>query len=152
VTGPDLNVWFVENAASKIGRLNVSTGTIDEFPTPTANAGPTSIVLGPDGALWFTENNVAKLGRITTTGVTTDYALTDFGSASGLVVAADSNFYFGDAVKNQFGQAIISGAFESKAFAIPAANAQPGVFVLGPDNRVYFTETGAAKIGQISYF
>jgi virginiamycin B lyase len=152
VTGPDLNVWFVENAASKIGRLNVTTGTITEFPTPTANAGPTAIVLGPDGALWFTENNVAKLGRITTTGVTTDFALASAGSASGLVVGADANFYFGDPVQNQFGRAIISGAFENTMFSIPAANAQPSVFILGPDQRIYFTETAAAKIGQISYF
>jgi virginiamycin B lyase len=152
VTGPDLNVWFVENAASKIGRLNVTSGTITEFPTPTANAGPTSIVLGPDGALWFTENNVAKLGRITTTGVVTDYALTSVGSATGLVVGADANFYFGDPTNNQFGRAIISGAFENSVFSIPAASAQPSVFVLGPDNRIYFTETAGSKIGQISYF
>lgn len=152
VTGPDLNVWFVETAASKIGRLNPATGTITEFPTPTANAGPTTIVLGPDGALWFTENSVSKLGRITTTGVSNDFALTNFGSATALVVGADSNFYFADPAKNQFGQAIISGTFEAKAFALPTANAQPGVFVLGPDNRIYFTQTGAAKIGQISYF
>jgi virginiamycin B lyase len=152
VTGPDLNIWFVETAASKIGRLNVSSGTISEFPTPTANAGPTTIVQGPDGALWFTEANVAKLGRITTTGATTDYALADAGSATSLVVAADANFFFGDPVKNQFGQAIISGPFTNLVFPIKSANAQPGVFVLGPDNRIYFTETATAKIGQISYF
>lgn len=152
VTGPDLNVWFVENAASKIGRLNGATGAITEFPTPTANAGPTTIVQGPDGALWFTEANVAKLGRITTTGVATDFALTNAGSAAGLVVGADANFYFGDPVKNQFGQSIISGPFTTNVFPIKTASAQPGVFVLGPDNRIYFTETGTAKIGQISYF
>jgi streptogramin lyase len=152
VTGPDLNIWFAENAASKIGRLNSSNGTITEFPTPTANAGPTSIVIGPDGALWFTENTAAKLGRITTTGIITEYPLTNAGSASGLVVGADANFFFGDPVKNQFGQAAISAAFTNTMFPIKTSNAGPSVMVLGPDNRIYFTETNAAKIGQISYF
>lgn len=152
VTGPDLNIWFTENAASKIARLNPSTGAITEFPTATANAGPSQIVVGSDGALWFTENNAVKLGRITTTGVATDYALTGAGSATALVVGADANFYFGDPVKNQFGQAIISGAFESKVFPIKTANAGPVQFVLGPDQRIYFTENQASKIGQISYF
>lgn len=152
VTGPDLNVWFVENAASKIGRLDLASGTITEFPTPTANAGPTTIVQGPDGALWFTEANVAKLGRITTTGVTTDFALTNVGSPTSLIVGADANFYFGDPVKNQFGRAVISGPFEDTVFPIKTAGAQPGVFALGPDNRIYFPETATAKIGQINYF
>lgn len=152
VTGADLNVWFVETGASKIGRLNPSTGVITEFPTPTANAGPTAIAQGPDGALWFTENSVAKLGRITTTGVTTDYPLANAGSATSLTVGADANFFFADPVKNQFGQVSISGIFANTMFPIKTANATPGVFVLGPDNRIYFTETAASKIGQISYF
>lgn len=151
-TGPDLNVWFVENSASKIGRLNPSSGAITEFPTPTANAGPTNIVLGPDGALWFTENTAVKLGRITTTGIITEYPLANAGSATGLIEAADANFYFGDPVKNQFGQAVISGPFANTMFPIKTATAQPTSFILGPDNRIYFTETAASKIGQISYF
>lgn len=153
-TGPDLNMWFVENAASKIGRLNLSNGTITEFPTATANAGPTNIVQGPDGALWFTESNVAKLGRITTTGVATDYALTGAGSAVGLVVGADANFYFGDPVKNQFGRASISGPFTVTMFNIPTQNAGPFAFTLGPESPplIYFTERDASKIGQIQYF
>jgi streptogramin lyase len=156
VIGPDQKIWFVETNASKIGRLdpNAPAGSqFQEFPTPTANAGPTSIVVGVDGALWFTENTAIKLGRISTTGAMTEYPLADAGSATSLVVGADQNFYFADPVKNEFGRATISGTFENAMFPLPTANANPGQMVVGPssDGRIYFPETGASKIAQLSY-
>ncbi|MGI8808833.1 MAG: Vgb family protein [Acidimicrobiales bacterium] len=60
VAGPDGNIWFVELAANKIGRITAS-GDISEFPIPTAGAAPSSIARGPDSNLWFTETQANKI-------------------------------------------------------------------------------------------
>jgi hypothetical protein len=66
--GPDGNLWFTESRANKIGRITPS-GTIDEFPVPTAKSLPFGITAGPDGNLWFTESKANKIGRITSASV-----------------------------------------------------------------------------------
>ncbi|HET6640018.1 MAG TPA: hypothetical protein VFG77_00240 [Nitrososphaeraceae archaeon] len=38
-------LWFTEIDASNIGRLNLTTGAIDEFPTPTRDSSPYGIVV-----------------------------------------------------------------------------------------------------------
>ena len=65
--GPDGNVWFVENRASRFGRLTPSTGKITDFSTGSgisANSLPAEITAGPDGNLWFTEEAPSRIGRI----------------------------------------------------------------------------------------
>src|SRR5205823_2068604 len=74
--GPDGNVWFVEYAGNKIGRITPS-GTITEFEIPTADGQPVAINAGPDNAMWFAELGTGKIGRITLAG-----AITEFPAAS----------------------------------------------------------------------
>ena len=53
-TGPDGALWFTEPGSppqnGKIGRIS-PTGTISEFPMPTAQTEPFGITAGPDGSL-----------------------------------------------------------------------------------------------------
>jgi hypothetical protein len=52
-------IWFAESAADQVGRLNPSTGTIDEFDSPNLD-NPQSIANSGSGAnlqAWFTEAN-----------------------------------------------------------------------------------------------
>ena len=53
IEGPDDHLWFCQSGASKIGRLNVESGVIDEFALPEAGAMPIGITPGSDGAMWF---------------------------------------------------------------------------------------------------
>src|SRR5260370_41419348 len=62
-TGPDHNVWFAEQTAGSIGRIDGSTraylGAVADD-----GAGPQSITTGPDGSLYFTEANSSSVGRV----------------------------------------------------------------------------------------
>ena len=58
-------MWFTEKGKSKIGRITMS-GTVTEYPIPTAASNPRGITGGPDGNVWFTEESGSKIGRITT--------------------------------------------------------------------------------------
>src|SRR5438445_12164715 len=54
--GPDGNMWFVEQSASKIGRITPD-GAVTEFPI--SNGGPPlDVTAGPAGSLWFTEDRI----------------------------------------------------------------------------------------------
>ncbi|MGZ3497672.1 MAG: Vgb family protein [Vulcanimicrobiaceae bacterium] len=153
VAGPDGNLWFTESSttASKIGKMSYSGTELAEYPTPTPNAGPGQIIVGADGRLEFIETTAVKLGRMTTAGQLTEYPLPPATSAAGLVEGVDNNFYFSDPAQNTIAQAIL-GQTSVKEFNVTSANAKPGQMTIGPDDRIYFTEPGANKIGQFSYF
>lgn len=78
-SGPDGNIWFTEysyladdtgeqHGGNKIGRLDIFTGEITEFPLPTAFARADGITAGPNGAMYFVENpdnfRYGAIGRI----------------------------------------------------------------------------------------
>lgn len=155
VAAPDNNVWFTEQNAAKIGRFNPLTKTVDmEVPLPAGSADPTTIVVGPDGALWFTENNPAapKIGRLEpSTQSIVEYPLTGAHSALGLAVGIDNSFYFTDPANNAIGS---FNPLNQKVaeYKIPTANSSPANMILGPDDKIYFVETAASKIGQFTYF
>lgn len=60
--GADGNLWFVE-AQGNVGKIT-TTGSINEYPIPTAGSSPAGIAAGPDGSLWFTESAGNKIGRL----------------------------------------------------------------------------------------
>ncbi len=65
-------IWFTENSANKIGRLNPQERTITEFPLPTVASAPTGIVFDSlTSSLWFVESNGNKVGKLTFAPVTT---------------------------------------------------------------------------------
>jgi streptogramin lyase len=70
VVGPEGTLWFTEfsepSGPGRIGRIDPTTGAVEEFPLPTAPSAPYGIALGPDGNLWFTEVGADNIGRITT--------------------------------------------------------------------------------------
>jgi virginiamycin B lyase len=54
-SGPDGNLWFSEQFASKIGQINPTTHAIAEFSTPSTHSRPLALTVGPDDNIWFTE-------------------------------------------------------------------------------------------------
>ena len=59
----DGRVWFVEREANKIGRLDPTTGKIDEFPTPGVDV-PRRMGADWEGNLWVGFHETGKLVKI----------------------------------------------------------------------------------------
>jgi len=100
--GPDGGVWYTtdvtvgNNASptSKVGRIAVN-GTVQEFATPTANAGPQAITAGPDGGLWFSEVNLNQLGRAAVSGTIQEAAIpTSNTTAHSITIGPDNALWF----------------------------------------------------------
>jgi virginiamycin B lyase len=150
VEGPDGNLWFTEQSASKIGRVTPG-GSFMEFPTPTAASSPMGITVGPDGNLWFTEaspSGTNHIGRITTDGFIDEFPIPTPGSQPFAITAGpDGNLWFTDRSNNNIGRITPQG--DVMEYPIPTANS--GVFDItaGPDGHLWFTEFSANKIGRI---
>ncbi|HTO77904.1 MAG TPA: S-layer homology domain-containing protein [Thermoanaerobaculia bacterium] len=95
--GPDGNLWFVEQAADKIGRMTLS-GTFTEFPVSVAVSGASlfGITSGPDGNLWFSDLLSKKVGKIATDGTITEYPvdLPHPFTSGDIVTGADGALWF----------------------------------------------------------
>lgn len=153
--GPDGNLWFLEDQASKIGRLTPS-GVMTEFPLPlSAESGLNSLVTGPDGNLWFTSYFDKKIGKVTTAGVVTVYPLPTGESAKPSSIAAgpDGNLWFtaaegaGGTLAAKVGR-ITTGGVITLYSATPGSS--PTSIAAGPDGNLWFTQGGNAKIGKIT--
>lgn len=143
--GPDGNLWFTDYGFNNAIGVMTPTGSVKEYPIPTAYAGPGSIVAGPDGALWFLEG--AKVGRVTTSGVFTEYPVPQ-GSPSQLTTGPDGNLWI-----------TLNGSPDKIARVTPTgvitifpltANGVIGGITSGPDGNLWFTEAQAGKIGRIT--
>ena len=78
---------------------------MDEFPLPTANAGPFGITAGPDGAMWFTELLANRIGRIDSDGNVSEYPLPSAGSMPSMIAAGgDGALWFTENQGNRIGR------------------------------------------------
>ncbi len=72
-------VWFTEREANRVGRLDATTGQIDEFfgHGLPANAGLADLNVAPDGSVWVAGQSAKRLYRLVITP-TIDYAFQEF--------------------------------------------------------------------------
>ncbi len=146
--GSDGSIWFTQQAASKIGRLNPATGAITgEFPTDTADAGPSGIVATSSGFLWFTEESADRIGRIDSSGNVDEFGAGVIASGSrpnAIAVGPDGFLYFTQFVSGKLGR--IDPATNSITEISGVTLSGPAGIVTGPDNRLWITESSSDSI------
>ena len=146
--GPDDNLWFVEDSASKIGRCTPS-GTVTEFPTPTPSAALDDIV-SQGGFLWVAETNLSKIAKCDTNGnVLAEYPIMIGTSSTTIWLAAgpDGNIWYTDSSNDRVGRMTPAGV--SMAFAA-ASGSSPLRIITGPDGNLWFTEFAGSRISKIT--
>jgi hypothetical protein len=126
--GPEGNLWFSEETASKIGEINPTTDATSDFATPTASALPEKITVGPEGNLWFTELGVSKIGEINpTTHATSDFATpTPSSTPIAIAVGPDGNLWFSEPEASKIGEIGAGAEAASLAAPVVAGSGQAG--------------------------
>jgi streptogramin lyase len=146
VSGPDGKLWFVESATNQIGNIT-TTGTITQYPVPTASSYPRSIAVGPDSNLWFTEIYANKIGKITTGGTITEYPVPTAASEPlGITAGPDGNVWFTERDANLIGRITPSGVITEYPIRTPGSH--PWGITTGPDGNLWFVESAANKIAK----
>lgn len=152
VIGSDGSLWFTENAANKIGRLNPKTGEFKEYALPEEKkAGPQGIAADHDGNIWFTATSGGYIGKLDPdTGKVTAFNMPDPQAGDPYSLAFDSKGILWFTVKN----ANMVGKLDPTSGQItlkevPTKRALPfGIQVLKRGVPV-FCESGTNKLGSI---
>jgi virginiamycin B lyase len=147
--GADGRLWLAESKASRIGRYDIGSHTLTEYPTPTANAWPHGIHLGPDGNIWFAETYASKIAKITTTGKITEYRTPTGGSSPRVIVAGpDGNLWFTEYAVDRVGRITPGGAISE--FRLPHTGSHPDGITAARDGNLWFTEYDGNRVGRIT--
>lgn len=149
--GNEGSVWFTEERADKIGRLDPTTGTFQEYLLETPGAGPHGIALDRAGNVWFTANAKGFIGKLDPgTGRFTKYPLPDAraGDPHSLAFGRAGTLWF----------TVQKGGFVGKldpatgGFALrplPRQGALPYGIAIGNDGAPYVAEFGANQIARV---
>jgi virginiamycin B lyase len=126
----------------------VHFGAATEYAVPTGGSAPDGLVAGPDGKMWFTEFAGNKIGDSTLGGSVTEVATLPGGSQPfGIAPGADGRLWFAEeSTSNEIG-AIATGGTVSQYTGTLGFSRD---VVLGPDNRIWFTDPGDNAIEAIT--
>lgn len=158
VAGSDGNVWFAEQYANRIGKINPATHAISEYDLQRSSSGsttlPSSIVAGPDGNLWFAQSNgpdtYGDIGKITPSGTIKEYPVTSsVPYPHSLAFGPDGNIWYttgssGIGVMDTNGNMLHSYATASYA----SSSVSRGICA-GPDGNMWFAD-GYNTIAKIN--
>jgi len=77
--GADGALWFTEQMANKLGRLDPATGSFKEYALVEGkNSGPHGLVADKDGNIWYTANFGGYIGKLDPrSGKVTEYKMPD---------------------------------------------------------------------------
>lgn len=148
IPGPDGAMWFGEQVAGKIGKVNMA-GTVTEYNLP-APSSPTGLAFGPDGNLWISAQAGNKITRMNLAGVVlNEYPTTTPNSGPwGMTRGPDGAMWFAENNVGKIGRITTAGAITE--FALPSAASRPMGITTGPDGALWFCEYMENKIGRIT--
>jgi streptogramin lyase len=139
------SLWFTENRAYQIGKLDL-TGP-NEYALPRPNSAPRDITTGPDGNLWFTESNLNQVGRISPSGAVTEFRVNSQPYGITTTTGPISHVWFTEYGADQV--AIVFDPVHGTALHFQLTpGSEPWGIAGGTQDQVWFTEVGANQIGE----
>jgi streptogramin lyase len=150
--GSDGNMWFVEVAGSRFGRITPA-GVVTDFSTGSGistNSRPWGIAAGPDGNLWFTEESGNRIGRLTpssASAVELSAGISPGAGLRGIAAGPDGNVWFTEDA-GRIGRITPAGAVTEFSLGITPGS-RPLDIIAGRDGNLWFTELQGG-IGRIT--
>src|SRR5258706_5363755 len=149
--GADGALWFTEQMANKIGRLDPKTGEFEEYPLKVTNSGPHGLVEDGSGNIWFTANFAGYVGKLDPiTGDVKEYKMPveKADDPHSLIFDAHGTLWFTLQGANMVGRLDPkSGKVELKD--VPTESALPYGIQVNSKGVAFFCELGTHKIGSI---
>ncbi|MFH0849108.1 MAG: CFI-box-CTERM domain-containing protein [archaeon] len=150
VYGIQTYVWFTEQSANKIGRLNSLTGEIVEFET---RGTPWGITVTPESFVWFTQKLGDRLGRLDPWVPYVKEVPLPVHSPGNepLYLKNDSDraIWFTESVDNRIGK-YIPGTNVIQEWIVPTSSSKPHGIAITP--RLYGPGVNPIYVGKIAVF
>jgi len=140
-------VWTTGNGNGTIGRLDPATGAMREFPTPTRDGGPHTLVISDDGStIWFTLQSGNRIGRLDTgSGRITEYSTA--GGPYGITLDRQGRVWFCRMGDDRLG--ILDPATGKMSELALPQGARPRRMATAPDGSLWVTLYGHGKLVQV---
>src|SRR6202140_1514911 len=149
--GKNGDLWFTEQMANKIGRVEPAAQNFKEYPVTGGNAGPHGLVSQKDGNIWFTANFGGYIGKLDPqTGKVTQYKMPVEKADDPHTPVFDSHgiLWFTVQGGNMVGRLDPkTGKIELKN--VPTENALPYGIAVDSKGVPFFCELGANKMAKI---
>jgi virginiamycin B lyase len=149
--GADGALWFTEQMANKLGRLDPAAGTFQEYPLKTANSGPHGLVADSSGNIWYTGNFGALIGKLDPrTGLVTEFKMPDptNDDPHTLLFDAQGMLWFTEQGGNKIGRMDThTGKIDFQMVKTP--DAHPYGMSFSGKGILFFCQLGTNKIGRI---
>ncbi len=144
--GQDGALWFAEQYAGRAGRLTTG-GAWTETGTLPDSGYPEGITASSDGSLWVTTvpGGGGSAVRIPPSGAPASHSITPYTPGDPAIDAA-GNLWFA-ASDGTIGRLDSKGRLVT--FTVPTEGAYPVGVAIGPDGRIWFTESAASRIGRL---
>ena len=149
--GPDGALWFTEQMANKLGRLDPITGAIREFALKTPGSGPHGLVADREGNIWYTGNFEALIGKLNPkTGEVTEYKMPDARARDPHTPVFDQQgiLWFTAQGGNMVGR-LDPRTGEIKLQPVPTPRALPYGIAVNSKGVPFFCEFGTNKLASI---
>jgi virginiamycin B lyase len=148
---PDGALWFTEQLANKLGRLDPSTGKFSEYPLKTPDSGPHGLVADPQGNIWFAAIFAGYVGKLNpSTREITEYRPPEGTKIDPHTPVFDRNglLWFTNEETNYIGR--LDPATGKMALKmVPTPHAIPYGIVVTKTGVPFFCEFGANKLASI---
>ena len=162
--GPDGNLWFTEFNKAQVGYITPQGVMGREFAFPNSTAASYALTVGSDNNLWFTIFSLGKVGYVTTAGKFHLFNLSSpYARPIGIATGADGALWFTESAASINGQIVpaigrITTTGTITEYPIPnpvgtttiAQMSVPQMIVRGPDDNLWFTDTGNNTIASIT--
>ena len=141
------HIWFTSQGSNRIGRFDIATEKVDlitPFETPS---NPYGIVMDKDGTIWVALLRAGMIARVdpNTMAVTRFKEGADTSRSRRLAVLNDGTIFFGDEARGMLGR-LNPKTGEVKEWPMPSGpKAGPYAVTKDGQDRVWVSETGAAK-------
>src|SRR3989344_1362623 len=147
---PAGRVWYTGQRANLIGMFDPASRNFEEFPVPTPDSGPHGLVADSKGNIWFTENSAGKIGRLDPhTGRFREFKTPTAKDPHTPTFGPDGRLWFTAQQSNLVVRFNVEN-FNMKELTVPTPAARPYGIIAGPDDRMWFCELAAGKLGAIT--
>ncbi len=149
--GPDGALWFTEQMANKLGRLDPKSGEFKEYPLKIEDSGPHGLVADSHGNIWFTGNFKGYIGKLDPrTGAVTEFKIPDPKGEDPHTAVFDSQgfLWFTLQVANMVGR-LDPRAGKIDLKKVPTANSHPYGIAINSKGLPIFCEFATNKMASI---
>jgi len=148
--GPDGNLWFTENSAQQVAKIDPFTGQITEYPFPgNTFKGLAAIVTGPDNNLWIMETTtLGAIAKFSTAGTLLAEYPARFTTFLDIKAGTDGALWFPQFYPNGVGRITTSGVVSTVQLNPPYPLANDLAF--GADGKIWVAEENAGALGRMS--